>query len=71
MWITVDDPALVDELSATLARANCHVERTVGNALEVGSPSPLLSDEQASREIRFYLAAWRVRHPDVEIDVFD
>jgi hypothetical protein len=71
MWITVHDPALLDELRATLARANCHVERADGNALEVGSPSPLLTDEQASREILFYLAAWRVRHPDVEIDVFE
>jgi hypothetical protein len=40
MWITLDDPALVDELSATLARANCHVERTDGNALGSGVAFP-------------------------------
>jgi hypothetical protein len=37
----------------------------------VESPSPLLTSEQARKEIGFYLAVWQVRHPEVHVLLLD
>jgi hypothetical protein len=39
--------------------------------LDVESPSPLLTSEQARQEIAFYLAVWQVRHPGAHVLLLD
>lgn len=67
MRVRISEPDLLDDLVASLSRCACPVERVSGHTVEVGSPSRLLTDEQARKEIAFYLAVWRVRHPGVRL----
>jgi hypothetical protein len=71
MQIRVNDPRLVGDLRAALERAQCPVEPRGANMLAVSSPSSLLTPEQARREIRFYVAAWQVRHPGAHTEFLD
>ena len=71
MRIRISDPRLLDDLVESLRRANCPVEVTGTETLDVESPSPLLTPEQARQEIGFYLAVWQVRHPDVHVMLLD
>jgi len=63
MRIRISHPELLDDLVESLTRANCLVEVNGPATLDVGSPSPLLTLDQARREIGFYLAVWQIRHP--------
>jgi hypothetical protein len=67
MRVRISEPDLLGDLVASLSRCGCSIERVSGHTVEVGSPSPLLTDEQARKEIAFYLAGWRVRHPGVRL----
>jgi len=71
MLIRVDPPALRDDLIAVLQRANCKAGPTGADEIEVGSPSPILTPEQARREICLYLAIWRARHMGARVELFD
>jgi hypothetical protein len=71
MRIRISDPELLDDLVESLRRANCPVEVTGPETLDVKSPSPLLTSEQARQEIAFYLAVWQVRHPGAHVIVVD
>ncbi len=71
MHIRISDPELLGDLVASLTRARCPVERVGEDGIEIGSPSPLLTDEQARREIGLYLVLWRARHPGVRVIVED
>lgn len=71
MRIRISDPKLLDDLVEALTRANCPVEVTGRATIEVGSPSPLLTPEQARQEIGFYLAVWQIRHRGAHVVVVD
>ncbi|MGH3032365.1 MAG: hypothetical protein ACRDNE_16700 [Gaiellaceae bacterium] len=71
MRIRISDPGLLDDLVESLRRANCPVEVTGPETLDVESPSPLLTSEQARQEIGFYLAVWQVRHPGAHVIFVD
>jgi hypothetical protein len=67
--VRISEPGLLGDLSDALSRASCHVERFGEDGIEVGPPSPLLTPEQARKEIALYLVLWRVKHPDVQLTV--
>jgi hypothetical protein len=67
--VRISEPDLLDDLVASLSRSSCPIERMSGHTVEIGSPFPLLTDEQARNEISFYLAVWRARHPGVRVTV--
>jgi hypothetical protein len=69
--VRINEPGLLSDLVDTLSRACCHVERIDENSIEIGSPSPILTPDQARKEIRLYLVLWRARHPDVLLTVED
>jgi hypothetical protein len=71
MRIRISDPELLDDLVESLRRANCPVEVTGSETLDVESPSSLLTSEQARQEIAFYLAVWQVRHPGAHVLFLD
>jgi hypothetical protein len=71
MRIRISDPELLSDLVASLMRAQCPVERVGEDGIEIGSPSPLLTPEQARKEIGLYLVLWRVKHPSVRVTVDD
>lgn len=71
MRVRISDPRLLDDLVEALTRANCAVEVTGGATIEVGSPSPLLTPEQARQEIGFYLAVWQIRHRGAHVVVLE
>jgi hypothetical protein len=71
MRIRISDPELLSDLVASLTRARCPVERIGEDGVEIGSPSHLLTPEQARREISLYLVLWRVKHPSVRVTVDD
>jgi hypothetical protein len=71
MRIRISDPELVGDLVASLTRAHCPVERVGEDGIEIGSPSRLLTPDQARREIGLYLVLWRVKHPSVLVTVDD
>jgi hypothetical protein len=69
VWIS--EPELLSDLVESLSRAGCHVERFSEDEIEIGSPSPLLTPDQARKEIALYLVLWRVKHPGVRMTVDD
>jgi hypothetical protein len=69
--VRISKPELLTDLVESLSRAGCHVERFRDNGIEIGSPSPLLTPDQARKEIGLYLVLWRVKHPDVRMTVED
>lgn len=66
MRIEIDPPELLDDLLETLQRAGCAAEAVAQNMIEVGSPAPFLTDDQDHREVRLYLAVWRLRHRNAQ-----
>jgi hypothetical protein len=71
MLIRVDPPALRNDLIEMLQRANCKAGPTGANEIEAGSPSRILTTEQARREIGLYLAIWRARHIGARAELVD
>jgi hypothetical protein len=71
MRIRISDPELLSDLVASLTRARCPVERVGDDGVDIGSPSPLLTSDQARKEIGLYLVLWRVKHPGVRVTVDD
>jgi hypothetical protein len=71
MRIRISDPELIGDLLASLMRANCPVERVGEDGIEIGSPSPLLTPDQARKEISLYLVLWRVKNPTVLVTLDD
>jgi hypothetical protein len=71
MLIRVDPPILRDDLIAALQRANCNVSLRGEDEFEVSSPSPILTTEQARREIFLYVTIWRARNPRAEVEFID
>jgi hypothetical protein len=67
--VRVSEPGLLADLMGSLERAGCHVERFGEDGVEIGSPSPILTLDQARQEIGLYLVLWRARHPDVHVTV--
>jgi hypothetical protein len=67
--VRISDPGLLGDLSDALSRASCRVKRVGADGIEIGSPSPLLTPDQARKEIALYLVLWRVKHPDVHLAV--
>jgi hypothetical protein len=67
--VRINEPGLLTDLVETLSRACCHVERVDENGIEIGSPSPILTPDQARKEIGLYLILWRAKHPDVHLTV--
>jgi hypothetical protein len=67
--VRISEPALLGDLADALRRASCPVERFDADGIEIGSPSPLLTSDQARKEIALYLVLWRVKHPDVHLAV--
>jgi hypothetical protein len=69
--VRISEPGLLSDLVDTLSRACCHVERVGEDEIEIGSPSPILTPDQARQEIGLYLVLWRAKHPDVHVTVED
>ena len=69
MRVRISEPGLLSDLVDTLSRACCHVERFSEDGIEIGSPSPILTPDQARQEIGLYLVLWRAKHPDVRVTV--
>jgi hypothetical protein len=69
MRIEIDPPELVEDLLETLRRAGCPAKAIAHDLIEVGSPAPFLTDEQARREVGLYLAVWSLRHRDARARV--
>ena len=69
MRVRISEPGLLEDLMRSLERACCHVERFSEDGIEIGSPSPILTLDQARQEIGLYLVLWRARHPDVRVTV--
>ena len=67
--VRVSEPGLLADLMGSLERAGCRVERFGEDGIEVGSPSPILTLDQARQEISLYLVLWRARHPDVRVTI--
>jgi hypothetical protein len=71
MLIRVDPPALRDDLIAAFQRANCKISVKGAGEIEVGSPSPILTTEQARREICLYVTIWCARNPGARAELID
>ena len=69
MRVRISEPGLLEDLMGALARACCHVERFSEDGIEIGSPSPILTLDQARQEIGLYLLLWRAKHPGVQLTV--
>jgi hypothetical protein len=69
MRISINRPELLEDLVESLRRCSCDVEPVSERTLDVGSPSRLLTEEQARNEVAFYLAAWQIRHPPVRVTI--
>jgi hypothetical protein len=71
MHVRISQPELLSDLVAALTRAQCPVRRVNEDGIEIDSPSPLLTDEQARNEIGLYLVLWRSKHPGVRLTIDD
>jgi hypothetical protein len=69
--VRISEPELLGDLVESLSRASCRVERFGEDEIEIGSPSPLLTPDQARKEIGLYLVLWRVKHPGVRMTIED
>jgi hypothetical protein len=58
MRVRVSDPALLGDLQRYLRAAQCMVEQSGEDTLDVSIPRAP-SDEQARREVAIYLQAWQ------------
>jgi hypothetical protein len=67
--VRISEPALLDDLSDALKRASCHVRLLGEDGIEIGSPSPILTPDQARQEIGLYLVLWRAKNPNVRVTV--
>lgn len=67
--VRISEPGLLNDLADSLSRASCRVERFGEDGIEIGSPSPILTPDQARREIGLYLVLWRAKHPDVRLTI--
>jgi hypothetical protein len=67
--VRISEPGLLDDLSDALRRASCQVRRWGEDGIEIGSPSPILTADQARQEIGLYLVLWRAKHPNVRVTV--
>lgn len=65
--VRISEPGLLNDLADSLTRASCRVERYGEDGIEIGSPSPILTPDQARQEIALYLVLWRAKHPDVRV----
>ena len=71
MRVRISEPDLLTDLADSLTRASCRVERFGEDGIEIGSPSPILTPDQARREIGLYLVLWRAKNPGVRLTVED
>jgi hypothetical protein len=65
----MSEPGLLADLMGSLERAGCHVERVGADRIDIGSPSPILTLDQARQEIGLYLVLWRAKNPDVQLTI--
>jgi hypothetical protein len=70
MLVHVSESAFVDDLLASLRRANYTAAQADEHTVEVGIP-PAATPEQARLHLGFYLANWRARHPGIVADLAD
>jgi hypothetical protein len=68
MTVHVSNPAFVDDLLASLKRANYSVSQVDESTVEVSTPAATTA-EQARLHLGFYLANWRARHPGIVADI--
>ena len=68
MRVRVSDPALVGDLQRYLRAAECVVEQSEDDALDIYVPHAP-SDEQARREVAIYLKAWQAMNPGARADL--
>lgn len=68
MEVKVSDPAFVYDLVYSLKRASYVATAFDRNTVIVRAPEASSAD-QARRQLAFYLANWRSRHPGVDADL--
>lgn len=68
MRVRVSDPALLGDLQRYLRAAECVVELSGDDALDLSMPRAP-SDDQARREVAIYLQAWRAMNPGARADI--
>jgi hypothetical protein len=72
--VTVSEERAIADLAGTLAAAECTVEQTAPNRLDVAAPWGAAAAgtlEHAWQELVFFLRAWQADHHDVVLRVED
>lgn len=67
MRVRITNPVFVHDLVEFLRRAECVVEQTAADTIDVALPHALM-DEAARMEVGFYLGVWEAMHPGVGAD---
>ena len=68
MRVRVSDPALLGDLQRYLRSAECVVEQSDDDALDVSMPRAP-SDDQARREVDIYLQTWQAMNPGARAEI--
>lgn len=67
MWIQIDNPALIDDLSSYLRECSCDVDGVRRTSLNASPPAAALDPELARLQLDGFLRAWAVRHPETTL----
>ena len=70
MEVRVSDPAFVYDLVYSLKRAD-YVAATLNDHTIVVRAPAAATGEEARRNLGFYLANWRARHPGVDAELLE
>jgi hypothetical protein len=68
MRVRISDPALLGDLQRYLRAAECVVEQSDENALDIYVPQAP-SEDQARREVAIYLQTWQAMNPGARADI--
>jgi hypothetical protein len=68
MRVRISDPALLGDLQRYLRSAECVVEQSEDDALDIYVPHAP-SDDQARREVAIYLKTWQAMNPGARADI--
>jgi hypothetical protein len=68
MRVRASDPALLGDLQRYLRSAECVVEQSDDDTLDVSIPRAP-SDEQARREVAIYLQTWQAMNPGARAEI--
>lgn len=64
--VRVSDPGAVEELLAALSNARVDVRRRGARTIVVSDPG---NDDDLETELAFFLKAWALSHPTLEVEL--